>query len=97
MNDETNAAAVDRTLTHEPPLPDNYIRLWHLIGCKGALGERGSWKERLAIKLALWVASALMRDVETRKMFCLAISTEMKRTAAWIDQVAPTPPPPQND
>jgi hypothetical protein len=94
---ETNAAAVDGVLTQEPPPPNDYMTLWHLIGCKGALGERGSWKERVAIKLALWVASALMRDVETRKMFCLAISTEMKRTAAWIAKPAPTPPPTKND
>lgn len=90
---ETNAAVVDRTLAHEPPPPNDFMRLWHLVGCKGALGQRGSFKERIAIKLALWVASALMRDVETRKMFCLAISTELRRTLTWLDRQASTPPP----
>jgi hypothetical protein len=94
---QTNAAQVDRQLDHEPPPPSYYLSLWHLIGCKGAIGRRGSFKERLAIKLALWVTAALMRDVETRKMFCLVVATELRRMNAWLDEAARQPPPSDND
>lgn len=97
MRSKTNSAYVDAQLDHDLPPPDNYMRLWHLIGCKGAIGQRGSLKERAAIKLALWVAAALMRDPETRKMFCMAISTELRRMQIWLDEAQALPPPSKND
>ena len=94
---KTNAANIDQTLDHDPPLPDNYVRLWHLVRVKSELGHRGSWKERLALWMAALIAGAMARDPEIRKMFCLCLATELRRMNAWLEEAAPKPPPSSND
>ena len=50
-----------------------------LVMCKGRLGPRGGLRDRLALWLARYVATAIMRDADVRKEFAISLGLEFDK------------------
>lgn len=55
------------------------VTILDIIMCKGRLGERGTFKDKLAKKIARWVASVLMREPDIRREFAIAMKIELQK------------------